>query len=383
MTLTSLIPDLYEGLAVVSRELVGMIPAVNMSSLAERAAINQTIRVPQTQAQTSETITPAATVPATGAQTVDNTTLTISNQKAVPILWTGEEQKGFQQTGQYSNVRAQMFAQAFRTLTNEIEATLTGLYVGASRAYGTAATTPFATKLDEMAQLKKILDDNGAPIGDRTLVINTLAGVNLRSLANISASYAAGTDQTLRQGTLLPLFGFDVKESAQVKAHTKGAGTGYTINKVAGYATGNTTITFDGVTVNVTGIKAGDLITNGTQSDTNKYVIKTGSTATSGDIVIANPGNRKAWVNDDSLTIGGDYTANLGFSRGAIALATRLPAAPVEGDLASDATVIQDPYSGLAFEVRVYPIYHAVRIEISIAWGAAVVNPEHLAILIG
>ena len=42
-TLTSLIPDVQVALDVVSRELVGMIPAVLRDSRADRAALNQTV----------------------------------------------------------------------------------------------------------------------------------------------------------------------------------------------------------------------------------------------------------------------------------------------------------------------------------------------------
>ena len=71
-TLTSLIPTLYESLDIVSREMVGFVPAVTRNTSAERAALNQTILVPITQAQTAADNTPAVTPPNTGDQTVGN-----------------------------------------------------------------------------------------------------------------------------------------------------------------------------------------------------------------------------------------------------------------------------------------------------------------------
>ena len=43
-TLTGLIPTLYTALNVVSREMVGFVPAVARDSTADRAALNQTVR---------------------------------------------------------------------------------------------------------------------------------------------------------------------------------------------------------------------------------------------------------------------------------------------------------------------------------------------------
>src|SRR5690606_36957524 len=107
--------------------------------------------------------------------------------------------------------------------------------------------------------------------------------------ANLYKANEAGGSNLLRNGELLNLYGFSIKESAGVQSHTKGAATGTLINNASGEAIGETTLTLDTITVNTTGILAGDVITHASDA-TNKYVVKTGLVATSGDIVINKPG---------------------------------------------------------------------------------------------
>lgn len=381
-TLTGLIPTLYEALDVVLREPVGFIPAVMMDANGEAAAKDQTIAWPVTPAAAAGDITPATTGPTPTAQTIGPGTMTISKSRSVPFGWNGEEQKSL--GGLYNKILVDQFAQSMRTLVNEVEADLAALYVYASRAYGTAGTTPFASDLSDPANLLKILKDNGAPTGDLQLVINTSAGAKLRTLAQLNKDNEAGSDAMLRRGTLLDLHGFAIRESAQVKDHTKGAGTGYLVDNTANYAAGSTAIHTD---TGLGQIKAGDVLTNAkTGRDTNKYVVKTGGTGTTGvdtDIVLANPGIRVAWVNNDPLSIGNSYAANLAFSRSAIALVARVPEMPEGGDSADDVTVITDPVSGLSFQVALYRQYRQVTFEVGLAWGVKAVKPEAIAILLG
>jgi hypothetical protein len=79
-TLTDLIPDLYEALDVVSRELTGFIPAVSRSSSIERAALNEDVIVPVTTAASSADNTPGVNAPDTGDTTVDNVKVAITKQ---------------------------------------------------------------------------------------------------------------------------------------------------------------------------------------------------------------------------------------------------------------------------------------------------------------
>ena len=85
-TLTSLIPDFVEGMNIVSRELVGMIPAVRRDMRLDRVALNQNVVIPLTRdATASATNTPGVTAPDTGDVIIDNISVTISSSKHQPI----------------------------------------------------------------------------------------------------------------------------------------------------------------------------------------------------------------------------------------------------------------------------------------------------------
>jgi hypothetical protein len=381
-TLTNLIPTIYQAKDIILRELTGFIPAVTMDASGEQAAKDQTIRYPVVPALSAADISPAATGPDPSATTQGSGTMSISKVRSATFFWEAEEQKGLGSL--YGMILRDQFAQAMRTLVNEVEADLAALYIYASRAYGTGGTTPFdsTNKLAFMAQLHKILADNGAPMSDLQLLLNTTAGAALRTLTEMWQANTAGGVDLLRRGTLVDLMGFQVRESAQVANHTKGAGSGYLVDLTAGYAVGSTTVHLDTGTGQV---KAGDILTNSaTGRDTNKYVVATGH-ATGGeqDYVLANPGLKVAWVNNDAVAIGNSYAANLAFSRSALHLLMRVPAMPEGGDAADDVTVITDEQTGISFQIAMYRQRRRVAYEVGLAWGVKAVKPEAIAILLG
>lgn len=373
-TLTNLIPAAYEALDIVSRELVGFTQAVTLDATSDRIAKGQTVYSPVAPANTAATITPAMTVTAASDQTIGTKSLTVDNYKVSGFNWTGEEAFSMDSGPGLRRIMVDQIAQCLRVHVNAIElAVSTAAQVGASRAYGTSATTPFASDLSAAAQLRKILDDNGAPASGRSMVLNTTAGANLRTLAQLTKVNEAGSADPLRRGVLLDIHGFAVRESAQILTTTAGTGTGYLINNVAGYAIGDTALTLD------TGsgtIIAGDVITIGSH----KYVVATALAANV--VTIAAPGLRAAVANDAAVTVNAAYSANFGFSRNAISLATRLPKV-VPNDAATDRQVITDPVSGISFELAMYPGYRMVKYEVAIAYGTAVMKTEHLATLLG
>jgi hypothetical protein len=382
-TITNLIPDVYTALDVVSRELVGLVPAVTLDATAKRAAVGQNVRSFVAPASTASDITPGVDIPDSGNQTIGNVNLTISKARFVQIRWNGEEETGLNNGGPGAKaIRVNQIAQAFRTLSNEVENDLAALYVSASRSYGAGGTVPFGTAGDytDASNALKILLDNGAPNSDLQLVVNTGAGANLRGKQGGKAN-EAGSDMILRQGVLLDVHGFAIRESAQIKTHTKGTGASATTN-AAGYAVGATVITLASAGTGT--IVAGDSITF--TGDTNQYVVASGDADVSngGTITLAAPGLRVAIpTSATNITVAATGPRSMAFARSAIALATRLPALPEGGDKAVDRTEIIDPRSGLAFELAMYPGFRQMNYFVGLAWGQVVEKTEHLALLAG
>lgn len=381
-TLTRLIPDLYAGLDVVSRELVGFVPSVFRNASAERAAVGQEIVYPISRVTTTFDVTPAMNIPEPADRTIDNGTIKITKAKGVEFGWTGEEQRGLNHGPGYLSVQANEFAQALRTLCNLIELDLAvEAAANVSRVWGTPGTTPFATTVGDSAQVRKMLDDNGAPASGRALIINTSAGANLRSLANLTKANEAGTTMTLRDGELLNLNGLSIKESAQVQNSVAATAASAT-TATTGYAVGSTTI---GLASAGTGnIPAGSVITFA--GDTNKYLVVTGDTDTSngGSITIAAPGLRVALPTSAvAITMVASGAMNIAFAGNALHLVARAPAIPQEGDAALDRRLITDPRSGLTFEVAIYAGYRKIRLEVVLAWGVKAIKREHIVGLFG
>ena len=384
-TLTGLVPTLYEALNVISREMVGFIPAVRRDTNADRAAVNQVVRVPLAEAGTLEAITPAATPANSGDTTVDYADVAITSAYASPIRWNGEEERAVGTTGTYNRILADQFVDAMRKLVNQVEIdTFMAGYKAASRAYGSAGTAPFGTAgdLSGLAGVAQILDDNGCPTSDRQLVVGSAAMANLRGKQSVLFKVnEAGSNDMLRDGMTERLQNMAMRYSGGISQHVKGAGVGYDVDLTAGYAIGAKTIHLDGGTVNSTGIKAGDVVTFA--GDTNNYIVKTGTIEIEADIVLNAPGLRATLADAVEMTIGNSYTPNLAFSRSAIVLVTRAPAVPTGGDSADDAMMLTDPVTGLTFEVRVYRQYRQVKFEVCLAWGVSAIKSAHIATLMG
>lgn len=379
-TLTDLIPTIYTALDVVSRELVGFIPNVAINAASSSAAVGQTINAHVVPQGTLEDITPGVNPADSGDVEPGITSVTITKSKAYPIRWNGEEQLALGANGQYNLILADQFAQAFRTLTNAVEADLAGLYTSAARATGTAGTTPFSSVDDhsDWANANMILDQLGAPQVGRVMIVGHAARAKIEGVQSglFKVNEAGDQGAMLRMRQSRELHGFTMGYSSGIKSHTKGSGAGWLTNSLSGYNAGDSSIALDTGTGTVL---AGDVVTFA--GDATKYVVKTALSA--GTLALNSPGLAFSLADNKALTTENNYTANLFFHRSAMLLAARAPAMPVGGDSADDVMQVTDPISGLTFQVAMYRQYRQVKYEIGLAWGVAAPNGKHMGILLG
>lgn len=373
-TLTNLQPVLYSAAQEVSNEPFGAIKAINAMFDDKGVAKGDNVKVPVAPTRTTSDFTPGA-VSTTGTDAVaDQVTVQITASKKVDWHLTGEQIRSLDNGAESSEWARQLVAQGMRSLRNLAEADCcAAIKQGASRAFGTAGTTPFASDLSPLTNARKILQDNGAPLADLQFVGDTSAGLNLRNLGIIQQAYQAGSDSERRTGEFLRQFGFKITESAGIALHTKGTG--------AAYVTSGSTApgVKDVALVTGTGtVLAGDVVTFAADS-ANKYVASVG-VAAPGTITLGRPGARVTIATANALTVGNNYTPNMAFEKSAIVGILRPPLFPdnptMQKMLISDST-------GMTYLLVQIAQYGQITWELHLAWGFKVVQQEHVALVLG
>ena len=377
--LNGLIPILYLALQIISRELVGFIPATSINASAENAALNQTIRVPITPPSENQDITPG-TPPTNGGTDFSYVDMAITKERiAKPIVWNGNEQISV--GGQLNTLLVNQYAQSMRSLVNEVErdVCLEGA-IGALKAgnvYGVAGSTPFASNLDDLAEVRKIQDDLGTPKSDRHLIINTSTGMAIRKLVQLTNVNQAGENTLLRQGILQNLFDYSIRESGGFAPIDPGTQIDIVLNADAQKGSNSIAVTALTGTLNV-----GAVIKLG-----GDYYTLTAPALVGATMLNISPALKKSLDNGTEGVILSVYLPNVAFSRDFIYLLTRNPAMPQQvnrpGGQLLDMVPITDTVSGLSFQVTLWEAYRQIRIEIGLAWGVKAVNNRHGVLMLG
>jgi hypothetical protein len=370
--LTALAPSLYSVAQQVSAEPFGLISAISTDFDSKGVTLGDSVKVPIAPTRSVKSFTPGAAPAAGDDATAEAISVEITDSDYVDWVLTGWQLESLRNGGNDQEWVRQLIAQGMRSLRNKAEATAwRAAKAGASFAFGTAGTTPFASDLTALTGARKLLVDNGAPLADPQLVVDTAAGLNIRNLGVYQNAYQAGSDAERRTGNFLPQFGINIRESAGVGLHTAGTGASYLVNgalaardRVVSLDTGSGTIL------------SGDVLTFG--SNTRKHVVNAALAA--GSLTLGRPGVLAAVADNTAATVGASYTGNLLFERAAIVGVMRPPAIP------ASPIIQQMPISddkGMTYLLLEIVLYGQIKWELHLASGFKVVQGEHVGILLG
>ncbi len=371
-TLDGLIPHIYTGLETVSRELYGMINAVNRDAKAESGALNQIVRSPIAGESALEDIIPGEHPQPSGDANHTYYDMALTKSKVYPIRWTGEEQVALSRNEAYGKLLANQFAKGFRAIAREVEADLGSLLLQSGQMIRPESGVLFGDQgsFKDFAHINRELDVAGAPETDRHLVMSAEARARLE--ANnpmIITANTAGTDAVLRNRQNLPILGLNVGMSGGMLRSTLSGANSYKVDKTGGYAAGTKVIK---VKEGVEDIQPGMAfyLKNGL------YIAMNTVTGGAGDLELNRPLIENI-SNQKQLYAIGAYQMSGAFTQDAFLLAARTPAMPAGGDNADDVTVVTDPLSGISYQVALYRQYRQTKIEIGLTWGVGAPNGKH------
>jgi hypothetical protein len=333
-----------------------------------------TFSVARPTVQTTSSVTPAATPPAPTDVTPVEVTGTLDQWKATRFHVTEKEASEMKDPGVFTGMQAK---EAARAIAKGVNAYMHGLYTKIYGYAGTAGTTPFASNIDAMVDVRRVLNRQFCPEGNRIAILDYDAEAKALKLAQFQAAYNRGNTRSLEKGELGEVMGINWYRDSQVGSHTAGTGSGYLINNGGGYAAGIKTVTVDTGTGT---ILVGDIITFAGVTGT--YTVTSALAANS---VSFEPGLEGAVADDAAITLKATHVVNIVCDPAAFAVGfrplaeQRIEGAPVLGEH----MVMTHPTTGIPMRLSYYPGYHLAQWEFSLLYGGVIADPRRAARLAG
>lgn len=366
-TLTAVIPKLLaQGLQAL-REVAIMPQLVNRAYETQAGNKGSTIDVPIPSAVAAQDVSPAATPPSTADAAPTSVPIALDRWKEAPFYLTDKELLEVD-----AGVIPMQASEAIKALANTVNADILSLYKDIYGYEGTAGTTPFATDTSAATLVRRTLNKQLAPMGDRRFVLDPDAEANALNLRGFQDNAWRGDDAGIVEGQIGRKFGFDWYMHQLIPTHTAGTASGATTN-ATGYAAGLETVTLASAGTGT--FVVGDVITFAGHTQT--YVITAGDADVSnGGTISFKPGLAVALAASAvAITRKAGGVQNLAFHRDAFAFATR----PLEGAAEGLGSIIQsvvDPLSGLSLRLEVSREHKRTRYSYDILYGRATVRRE-------
>lgn len=384
---SALVPLIFGRAFQVLREACPLLRDVQKNYEDAAGQIGDTLTIPVAPAGSTAAVTPAATSPDGANLTPDKVSITLTSHRGTApfkIVATDAQRM------RMSDFVPKVIDEQIRALANYVNAQLWACYTGIYGYAGTAGTNPFASAVNPVADLERILFLQGCRGENRKLYVGPTDYYKALILDDVKKAYAAGDPNALRRGFLGNLFGLDTWRDAARTNHTAGTiTTGLAAKTATAQAVGDKTIVC--TTAASTGACAllkGDIITFAGHAQT--YVLTANATQASAatDVTLSvEPGLKTALAGDEAVTLKASHSVNIGGDPQGLILVVRNEQAPkgldgMEPD--GDPITVYDDETGLPLTLWRYRQYHQSTCEFTIGpYGMGVGDARYLARLAG
>ncbi len=272
--------------------------------------------------------------------------------------------------------------EAARAIARQVNGNILSKYLSIYGYAGTAGTTPFATTLDAAVDVRRVLNRQFCPDGNRHLVLGYDAEDKALKLTAVQEALKRGSDKTLNKGELGELIGLNFHRDGQIPTHTSTALSAGAATINGAHAAGVKTVSIAKAT-NTSALIIGDIVSFAGIPGT--YVITANVTLAVGNTDIAiEPGLEAAASGSEAMALKVTHVVNLAFDPGAFGLVMRTLADAIEGaPTAGQHLTMVDQKTGIPLRLSYYPGYHLTQWELSALWGASVLDPRRAARLAG
>lgn len=382
-SLSALVPTIFSLAFMSLRKQAAVINAVNTDFDSEVAEKGTTITMTLPSSASATAVSPAITPPANTDHTPTSVALVLNKWYESAFYLTDKEQKDVLS----DRFRGHQIDAAVKALVEQMASDVYALYKDIYGYAGTAATTPFASDTSAYTAVRKVLNDQQAPLDPRYMILDTAAEANALGLRAFQDASYGGGEGVIMRGQIGEKMGALWAMDQLVPTHTAGTlsnGSTHTAKFNGGgspQTVGATTMNIDETTLTGT-VVTGDIFT--VAGDTQPYVVVTGGTASSNALagVTFLPAAAVAWADDAVITFKDTHVSNLLFHRDAFALAIR-PLSDEGRELGNIVEVMTDPVTGIPLRLEVSRQHKQTRWSLDVLYGVKTARAELAARLAG
>tara|TARA_R110000803_G_scaffold6364_2_gene20638 strand:- start:366 stop:1484 length:1119 start_codon:yes stop_codon:yes gene_type:complete len=369
-TLTPIIDKLIARGLNVLRENAVMPRLVNSTYSTVARDRGDTITVPVAADITAAAVSPSNTLAAAGDTVLTSKTISLDQWQHAGFFLTDQQITQLD----VDSMNTLQGDEAVRSLANNVDSYILGLYTGIYSQTGTAATTPFATTLNDWTSgARSKLNNFKALMDGRAVVLDADAEGNAIGNRGLQDASWRGTTEGIVTGDIGYALGASWHLDQNIPTHTNANGTptGWLVNST-GSTAGDTTIAIDTGSNNPV---AGDIFT--VAASTQQFVVS----SFAGSTITFQPALTVALANNSAITFAAAHVVNVAFQQNAFGFAM----APImDASLNSDSMrQVTDEKTGLTMRLEVSRQEKQWKFDYDILYGATLLRPEAACRILG